>query len=366
MNVFNSAGTAFLGPQPFAFDRAAMLAGTPATFVTHRASPSAPTRRRLSCPPTSTARPCRPPARRTRSSSVPGSGDLQDLPLPRRLRHAGQLDLHALRQPRAAAGFTALCPTTRACVPQLGTATSLDGIGDRLHVPRSPTAASPTATKRWSATTPSAPAAWPASAGSSSQRHRRAGRRSSRRAPTSPTPPGAGWAARRWTGSGNLALGFSASSATINPQIRYAGPAGDRPARTRWRRARPPLRRHRQPDRHRQPLGRLQRPDRRPGRRLHLLVHAASTTRRPAASTGGRASATSSSLPEPDSASTSATAPATSASAPASASRRPAASASARTLTVTKAGTGTGTVTSSPGGINCGTTCAATSRTALR
>jgi hypothetical protein len=36
MNVFNSSGTAFLGPQPFAFDRAAMLAGNPATFVTFR------------------------------------------------------------------------------------------------------------------------------------------------------------------------------------------------------------------------------------------------------------------------------------------------------------------------------------------
>src|SRR6266568_2915008 len=34
MNVFNSAGTAFLGPQPFAFNRAAMLAGSAATFVT--------------------------------------------------------------------------------------------------------------------------------------------------------------------------------------------------------------------------------------------------------------------------------------------------------------------------------------------
>ena len=34
MNVFNSAGTAFLGPQAFAFDRAKMLAGAPATFVT--------------------------------------------------------------------------------------------------------------------------------------------------------------------------------------------------------------------------------------------------------------------------------------------------------------------------------------------
>ena len=34
MNVFNSGGTAFLGPQAFAFDRAKMLAGLPATFVT--------------------------------------------------------------------------------------------------------------------------------------------------------------------------------------------------------------------------------------------------------------------------------------------------------------------------------------------
>ncbi len=33
VNIFNPPGTAFLGPQPFAFDRAAMLAGSPATFV---------------------------------------------------------------------------------------------------------------------------------------------------------------------------------------------------------------------------------------------------------------------------------------------------------------------------------------------
>src|SRR5262249_13074588 len=33
MNVFNSSGTAFLGPQPFAFDRSKMLTGATATFV---------------------------------------------------------------------------------------------------------------------------------------------------------------------------------------------------------------------------------------------------------------------------------------------------------------------------------------------
>ena len=34
MNVFNSSGTTFLGPQAFAFDRTKMLAGLAATFVT--------------------------------------------------------------------------------------------------------------------------------------------------------------------------------------------------------------------------------------------------------------------------------------------------------------------------------------------
>ena len=33
MNVFNSSGTSYLGPQPFVFDRAKMLVGQPATFV---------------------------------------------------------------------------------------------------------------------------------------------------------------------------------------------------------------------------------------------------------------------------------------------------------------------------------------------
>ena len=34
MNVFNADGTAYLGPQPFALNRAAMLVGDPATYVT--------------------------------------------------------------------------------------------------------------------------------------------------------------------------------------------------------------------------------------------------------------------------------------------------------------------------------------------
>ncbi len=34
MNVFNSSGTAYLGPQAWAFDRTNMLAGLPATLIT--------------------------------------------------------------------------------------------------------------------------------------------------------------------------------------------------------------------------------------------------------------------------------------------------------------------------------------------
>ncbi len=67
MNVFNTAGTAFLGPQPFAFNRAAMLAGTTASFVTTRdpRSTTRPTTR--CCRPISTARRRPRPARPHRS-----------------------------------------------------------------------------------------------------------------------------------------------------------------------------------------------------------------------------------------------------------------------------------------------------------
>ena len=90
---------------------------------------------------------------------------------------------------------------------------------------------------------------------------------SSKRAPISLTRPGAGWAAPRWT-TGNLALGFSASSATINPQIRYAGRLVYRSHSTLSRRAKPLSSCwHGQPNRHGQPLGRLQCADRRSGGR---------------------------------------------------------------------------------------------------
>jgi hypothetical protein len=91
MNVFNSAGTSFLGPQPFAFDRAKMLGGQPATFVT--------TTNSAVYSPSNDAM---LPGRRARAvPDVRHRLDLEGLALPRRLRDAGQLHVHARRQPHA-------------------------------------------------------------------------------------------------------------------------------------------------------------------------------------------------------------------------------------------------------------------------
>ena len=59
-------------------------------------------------------------------SSSPDGPHLEALPLPRRLRHAGQLDLHARRQP-ARRPPSRRCAGDARCVPQPGTATTLDG-----------------------------------------------------------------------------------------------------------------------------------------------------------------------------------------------------------------------------------------------
>ena len=86
MNVFNAAGTAFLGPQAFAFDRAKMLAGLPATFVTPGITGGAsepsflPSDLDGSILPTAGVG--------NPFVSFPGSGALQGPAFPRRFRHA--------------------------------------------------------------------------------------------------------------------------------------------------------------------------------------------------------------------------------------------------------------------------------------
>src|SRR5262249_38391550 len=120
----------------------------------------------------------------------------------------------------AAAGFTQLCGTTRSCVPQSGTTSRLDGIGDRLMF---------RLTYRNFGTHESVVGNYTVSANSV------AGIRWFELqnvtngpvtvAQESTYQPDTTW---RWMGSaamdqdGNLAIGFSASSATIFPQIRYA------------------------------------------------------------------------------------------------------------------------------------------------
>lgn len=134
MNVFNAAGTAYLGPQAFAFDRAKMLTGQPATFV----SPVGPLG--------SSVDPFLP-ADLDGSTLPPAGAPNTFVGFPGQSSNPSYTTYHfhadfttpsnstftTFANP-AAAGYTALCPTSRSCVPQKGVSSSnnLDGIGDRL------------------------------------------------------------------------------------------------------------------------------------------------------------------------------------------------------------------------------------------
>ena len=222
MNVFNAAGTAYLGPQPFAFDRAAMLAGIPATFVTPGITVG---------PSEETYLPAD-----LDGSTLPAAGapaTFVEFPLGSSYKvwhfHADFLTpantTFTLFGSPASAGFTALCLSTRACVPEPG-GQALDGIGDRLMfrlayrrfadhesvVGNFTVSAAGVAGVRWF-----------------ELRNVTAGPVTLHQEST--YQPDTIW---RWMGSaamdavGNLAVGYSASSASTNPQIRYAGRlAGD-------------------------------------------------------------------------------------------------------------------------------------------
>jgi hypothetical protein len=229
MNVFNSAGTAFLGPQAFAFDRAKMLTGVPATFVTPGITGGGSEPPFLSSDLDGSIL----PAAGTRNPfvSFPGTGVYKV-----RLFHADFVTpantTFTLIGSPAAAGFTALCPSTRSCVPELGgTGTNkLDAIGDRLMFRL--------AYRKFTDGHEAVVGNYTVSAGGV------AGVRwfELRAVTTAPTvfqqstyQPDTTW---RWMGSaamdksGNLAIGFSASSTTINPQIRYAGRLAADPVNT--------------------------------------------------------------------------------------------------------------------------------------
>src|ERR1043165_3508368 len=218
MNVFNSPGTAFLGPQPFAFDRSKMLAGLPGTFITTGVTGGSseevylPADLEGSNPP-----PAGAPATYV---EFPGGGSYRTFQFHVDFATPANSSFTLFASP-AAAGFTLLCSGTRSCVPQAGTTSRLDGIGDRLMfrltyrnfgdhesvVGNYSVSANSVAGVRWFEL------------------------RGVTNGPVtkfqeSTYQPDSTW---RWMGSaamdqqGNIAVGYSASSSTISPQIRYAG-----------------------------------------------------------------------------------------------------------------------------------------------
>jgi hypothetical protein len=219
MNVFNSAGTAFLGPQAFAFDRAAMLAGTPATIVTPgiTGGPSED-----SFLPGDLDGSTLPPAGAPNTFvEFPGTGTYRVFHFHADFVTPANTTFTLFASP-AAAGFTELCAATRSCVPQGGTSVRLDGIGDRLMF-RLP--------YRNFGDHESMVGNYTVSAGGVSGvrwfelRNVTAGPVTVFQQSTFQPADGL-W---RWMGSaamdgdGNLAIGYSASSAGAFPGIRYAG-----------------------------------------------------------------------------------------------------------------------------------------------
>lgn len=220
-NVFNAAGTAFLGPQPVVFDRAKMLLGQPATFQTTGPRSSGDT-----FLPADLDGSTPPPANAPETFvSFPDFGTYTTYHYKVDWATPANSTWTTFASP-AAGGFTALCTTTRNCVPQAGTSTRLDAIADRLMfrlayrnfgdhesvVGNYTVSSGGVAGIRWF-----------------ELRNVTSGPVTKYQEAT--YQPDTTW---RWMGSaamdknGDLAIGFSASSASIVPALRYAGRlAGD-------------------------------------------------------------------------------------------------------------------------------------------
>ncbi|HEX8025682.1 MAG TPA: carboxypeptidase-like regulatory domain-containing protein [Candidatus Limnocylindrales bacterium] len=225
-NVYNSGGTAFLGPQTIAFDRTKMLAGQAATFV----APTGPLGSTVDpmLPADldgSTLPPAGAPATIVR---WPGTGTFETYHFHVDFTTPASSTWSLFGAP-ASAGFTELCPTTRACVPEPNGAT-VDGIGDRLMfrlayrnfgdhesvVGNFSVNSGGTAAVRWF-----------------ELRNVTSGPESVFQQGT--FQPDSTW---RWMGSaamdkfGDIAVGYSASSSSVNPSLRYAGRLSTDPLNT--------------------------------------------------------------------------------------------------------------------------------------
>src|SRR5689334_12627034 len=128
MNVFNSTGTAFLGPQAFVFDRAKMLQGLPASFITKGNSGSGVESYLPADLDGSNLPPAGAPATFV---TWPAGGTFQVYHFHTDWVTPANSTFTVFSSP-AGAGFTEPCAATRSCVPQLGTTAGLDGLGDRL------------------------------------------------------------------------------------------------------------------------------------------------------------------------------------------------------------------------------------------
>ena len=232
MNVFDSSGNSFLGPQPFAFDRAKMLTGAPATFVTTR-DPSVFDSNNDSILPADLDGSTPPPAGAPEPFLMSGPYNSTWSLFRYHVDFATPANsTFTVGGTLVPAPYTALCLGFSNCVPQKDTGASdnLDALGDRgmfrlayrnlggheALVGNMSVDSSGVAGIRWYELD-----------------HATSGTPSFVQEST--YQPDTTW---RWMGSaamdrdGDLALGFSASSESINPQIRYAGRLAGDPAST--------------------------------------------------------------------------------------------------------------------------------------
>ena len=229
-SVFNTAGS-FLGPQAFVFERAKMLDGLPATAITPGVTGGPNENIFL---PADLDGSILPPAGAPNSFvGFPGTGIYKVWHFHVDFITPANSAFTLFASPPAAA-FTPLCPATQNCVPQLGTAAALDGVGNRLMFRLayrnfgSPSTPNESLTGNFSVS----------SSGVAGVRWFELKNVTSGPvtvAQESTYQPDATW---RWLGSaamdhaGNFAIGFSASSAAIHPQIRYAGRLATDPLNT--------------------------------------------------------------------------------------------------------------------------------------
>ncbi len=215
MNVFNSSGTLFLGPQPFAFDRAKMLAGQPATFITTGITGGPAEEVYL---PADLDGSNLPPAGAPASFvEFPGGGSFRVFHF--HVDFATPLNsTFTLFASPASAGFSA----RTSGIPQAGTTSTLDPIGDRLMFRL--------ATRFFSDGHEATVGNFTVNSNSVAS-PRWFELRNVTSGPVTVAQQGTYQpdTTHRWMGAaamdqqGNIAVGYSASSTAINPQIRYAG-----------------------------------------------------------------------------------------------------------------------------------------------